>query len=166
MQRQRGREGAPAAGRATTEDGRHARGLRTSSHKPRGRGRDGGVDGGDGKAAAARVRSLSAEQAAAGSQWALETLTLYSKAWAHLGVFSFCFCSSTLDALPQLRQRQTLDPLLQAGDRTGHPTETSRIITSVIFIGKFILPSCFFLLFLGPHSWHMEVPRLGVQSEL
>ena len=24
----------------------------------------------------------------------------------------------------------------------------------------------FFLLFLGPHPWHMEVPRLGVQSEL
>ena len=24
----------------------------------------------------------------------------------------------------------------------------------------------FFLVFLGPHSWHMEVPRLGVKSEL
>ena len=24
----------------------------------------------------------------------------------------------------------------------------------------------FFLLFLGPHSRHMEVPRLGVESEL
>ena len=23
-----------------------------------------------------------------------------------------------------------------------------------------------FVLFLGPHLWHMEVPRLGVQSEL
>ena len=24
----------------------------------------------------------------------------------------------------------------------------------------------FFFCFLGPHSWHMEVPRLGVESEL
>ena len=24
----------------------------------------------------------------------------------------------------------------------------------------------FFLAFLGPHPWHMEVPRLGVQLEL
>ena len=24
----------------------------------------------------------------------------------------------------------------------------------------------FFLVFLGPHPWHMEVPRLGVESEL
>jgi len=25
---------------------------------------------------------------------------------------------------------------------------------------------CLFLSFLGPHLWHMEVPRLGVESEL
>ena len=24
----------------------------------------------------------------------------------------------------------------------------------------------FFFCFLGPHSWHMEVPKLGAQSEL
>jgi len=24
----------------------------------------------------------------------------------------------------------------------------------------------FFFVFLGPHSWHMEVPRLGVELEL
>ena len=24
----------------------------------------------------------------------------------------------------------------------------------------------YLLVFLGPHSWHMEVPKLGVQSEL
>ena len=24
----------------------------------------------------------------------------------------------------------------------------------------------FFFVFLGPHLWHMEVPRLGVESEL
>ena len=28
------------------------------------------------------------------------------------------------------------------------------------------LSSFFFVCFLGPHSQHMEVPRLGVQSEL
>ena len=25
---------------------------------------------------------------------------------------------------------------------------------------------CFVCLFLGPHQWHMEVPKLGVQLEL
>ena len=25
---------------------------------------------------------------------------------------------------------------------------------------------CLFVCFLGPHPWHMEVPRLGVESEL
>ena len=25
---------------------------------------------------------------------------------------------------------------------------------------------CLFLFFLGPHVWHMEVPRLGVESQL
>ena len=29
-----------------------------------------------------------------------------------------------------------------------------------------LLISFFFLVFLGPHPWHMEVPRLGVESEL
>ena len=24
----------------------------------------------------------------------------------------------------------------------------------------------FFFVFLGPHPWHMEVPRLGVETEL
>ena len=28
------------------------------------------------------------------------------------------------------------------------------------------IPSCFCFCFLGPHLWHMEVPRLGVESEL
>ena len=28
------------------------------------------------------------------------------------------------------------------------------------------MPSFFFFVFLGPHPWHMEVPRLGVESEL
>ena len=27
-------------------------------------------------------------------------------------------------------------------------------------------PRFFFLVFLGPHPWHMEVPRLGFESKL
>ena len=30
----------------------------------------------------------------------------------------------------------------------------------------FVFVFAFFLCFLGPHLWHMEVPRLGVQLEL
>ena len=33
-----------------------------------------------------------------------------------------------------------------------------------LFIMRLCLPDFFF--FVGPHLWHMEVPRLGVESEL
>ena len=36
----------------------------------------------------------------------------------------------------------------------------------VIFPSTFLLLSSFFLPFLGLLLWHMEVPRLGVKSEL
>ena len=35
-----------------------------------------------------------------------------------------------------------------------------RLIQKVPFL------NFFFFFFLGPHLWHMEVPRLGVESEL
>ena len=31
---------------------------------------------------------------------------------------------------------------------------------------NYFIPFFFFFYFLGPHSWHMEVPRLGVDLEL
>ena len=34
------------------------------------------------------------------------------------------------------------------------------------FLPSFFLSVTFFLVFLGPNPQHMEVPRLGVQSEL
>ena len=33
-------------------------------------------------------------------------------------------------------------------------------------LDSFRYPLFFFFFFLGPHLWHMEVPRLGVESEL
>ena len=45
----------------------------------------------------------------------------------------------------------------------GHPKEKwSEITTAHEFFSIFF----FFLFFLGLHLWHMEVPRLGVKSEL
>ena len=40
-------------------------------------------------------------------------------------------------------------------------------VCSVLQIGSFVLYLPYFILFvfLGSHSWHMEVPRLGVESE-
>ena len=32
-----------------------------------------------------------------------------------------------------------------------------------VFVSSFL---CFVFVFLGPHPWHMEVPRLGVELEL
>ena len=36
------------------------------------------------------------------------------------------------------------------------------------FLGfsKILVFILYFFVFLGPHSWHLEVPRLGVKSEL
>ena len=41
----------------------------------------------------------------------------------------------------------------------------AHIMGSLIGFALFIYLSIYFC-FLGPHPWHMEVPRLGVQSEL
>ena len=38
--------------------------------------------------------------------------------------------------------------------------------TYTLDICLFFLSSFFFLVFLGPYPWHVEVPRLGVQLEL
>ena len=40
--------------------------------------------------------------------------------------------------------------------------ETDQMLQSFAFLPSFL----FFLLFLGPHSWHTKVPRLGANSEL
>jgi len=37
------------------------------------------------------------------------------------------------------------------------------IIVHLLYIFFFIL---FYFCFLGPHAWHMEVPRIGIKSEL
>ena len=37
---------------------------------------------------------------------------------------------------------------------------------SLQLLHEYFFLSFFFFCFLGPHSWHMEVLRLGVQSEL
>ena len=42
-----------------------------------------------------------------------------------------------------------------------HVFEDKGLVESLFFSSSF-----FFLVFLGPHPWHMEVPRLGVKSEL
>ena len=38
--------------------------------------------------------------------------------------------------------------------------------TPYFLLAKSEFLSFFYLVFLGPHLWHMEVPRLGVKSEL
>ena len=49
------------------------------------------------------------------------------------------------------------------------PTEsqdTLGILSYICFFCLFVLVFVGFFYFLGPHLWHMEVPRLGVESEL
>jgi len=44
--------------------------------------------------------------------------------------------------------------------------ETNLISFSFLFFVLIQFFFFFFPLFLGPHSWHVKVPRLGVESEL
>ena len=39
-------------------------------------------------------------------------------------------------------------------------------LTGVPALAQWVLFNLFNFFFLGPHLWHMEVPRLGVDSEL
>ena len=41
-----------------------------------------------------------------------------------------------------------------------------KTISGNIFITKHFTEFFFLFCFLGPHPWHVEVPRLGVESEL
>ena len=61
-------------------------------------------------------------------------------------------------------QRQILNPLSEARDRTCNLMVPSQIRYSWAMTGT--PRTFFFLVFLGLHPRHMEVPRLGVQSEL
>ena len=35
---------------------------------------------------------------------------------------------------------------------------------NILFLNKIFI--FYFFVFLGPHPWHMEIPRLGIESEL
>ena len=71
------------------------------------------------------------------------------------------------------------DPGIEMGHwwKMGIPNKAGNLVYNHVPILLFFLPSylsiflslslSFFLfVFLGPHSWHTEVPGLGVQSEL
>jgi len=41
-----------------------------------------------------------------------------------------------------------------------------KVIPQILYIEETLFLSFFLFVFLGSHQWHMEVPRLGVKSEL
>ena len=47
--------------------------------------------------------------------------------------------------------------------RSGQLPENSLLLCLFLYLFK---KKFFFLSFLRPHAWHLEVPRIGVQSEL
>ena len=62
-----------------------------------------------------------------------------------------------IESKPQLQHTLNhFNPLHQAGDQT-HTSEVTRATAVELFP---------FFIFLGPHRWHMEAPRLGVKSKL
>ena len=44
---------------------------------------------------------------------------------------------------------------------TGHETKADKMRLTLV-----LTPPFYFFVFLGPYLWHMEVSRLGVESEL
>ena len=72
-----------------------------------------------------------------------------------------CWSSSTASSALTFLQGGVIQACQLMTSKSGSLTLTSLLsFTYVLFIYLFIY--CF----LGPHPWHMEVPRLGVQSEL
>ena len=69
------------------------------------------------------------------------------------------FCHRDLvKVFNQLRQESSLlFPLCPLGQRSVYRETSGDTLTTFFF---------FFFCFIGPHSWHVEVPRLGVKSEL
>ena len=61
-------------------------------------------------------------------------------------------------------------PIYETEEMRKYPTHSSGnysfLFTSTTYFSIFLLFFFFFFFFLGPHLWHMEVPRLGVKSEL
>uniref|UniRef100_A0A8D2BGF6 Uncharacterized protein n=1 Tax=Sus scrofa TaxID=9823 RepID=A0A8D2BGF6_PIG len=39
-------------------------------------------------------------------------------------------------------------------------------LLAILYIRFLLLLFCFVFCFLGPHSWHMDIPRLGVELEM
>ena len=55
---------------------------------------------------------------------------------------------------------------IQIPEITGHLWEETCELGSGYSLSLSFFFFCLFVFFLGPHRWHMEVPRLGVQLEL
>ena len=64
---------------------------------------------------------------------------------------------------PSTGKPQAVVLLSGARDQTLILMDTGQILNPLSFSENFLI---IFLFFLGPHLWHMEVPRLGVKSEL
>ena len=77
--------------------------------------------------------------------------------------------SHICDLYQSLRQCQFLNPLSKVRDRTHVLMDTSQVGNMLSHnrnCHRPIIIIFVFLLFRGPLSWHMEVPRLGVELEL
>ena len=81
--------------------------------------------------------------------------------WKFLGQELNLSCSTKL--CQSCSNARSFNPPYQAGDQTGPPQRSNLLqsYSSFFFFFFFV-----FLSFLGPHLRHMEVPRLGVKSEL
>ena len=68
-------------------------------------------------------------------------------------------------AIPYEAKKMTVRKKRRKRDKEWREGANS-LMAQRIFIYLFIYLCLFFLVFLGPYPWHMEVPRLGVQLEL
>ena len=94
-------------------------------------------------------------------QWKCSHIPLWSSITAEVSELFCCviFCVFEMSHLnfitfPYTAEHQTVGPA---------PKNFLEVFLKIlsIFSSHF-----FFFVFLGPHLWHMEVPRLGVESEL
>ena len=78
----------------------------------------------------------------------------------HPQVYLFSQEALVKDLLQRVKPGRTLWGLTKDG-----PCVSTSFFVCLFFLSLFVLFALFFV-FLGPHQWHMEVRRLGAESEL
>ena len=108
--------------------------------------------------------------------WKVKTLKIFFKSWGSLWKPGFCILLEEYDPLSYRYAAPGMAPLLYLFTDSTWPGLPLRCLSTAppqpqhppisIYIYSLLNKCCNFFFFLGLYLWHMEIPRLQVQSEL